>query len=126
MSYSRGPRLRALGTAAWITEAEEGAAHQAALTEYSDLNAAIANLAPQWSALPMTPYPPASDTTTFPQTGDTALLVRPANVSSAQLAEPAKEAAGLAAQALARRPAITPLFWIGLACLGVGLYVAQR
>lgn len=128
MSYAASHnKRRALGTAAWITAAEQAATHDAALLEYKDLNTAVTNLSSVWAALPVAPYPPASDqTAAFPETGTMALVLKPTTVTAVQLAEPAKAAAGLAAQAAARIPAVTPLFWIGLACLVGGIYVMKR
>jgi hypothetical protein len=100
--------------------------HQASLVEQRNLSTAIAQLAPQWAPLRMAPYPPGDDTSGFPRSGDLSLVINSSTVSKAQLAEPARVAQGLADQALARRPKLSPLFWVGIACLGVGIYLAKK
>lgn len=96
-------------------QAAKDAQQVAATTTYQ---AALNKLAPTWSALPQGPYPPSGDTTPFPRTGDSSLIVSASKVSADQLAEPGKVTEGLYQQSLARRPTLSPLFWIGAACLG--------
>ncbi len=101
-------------------------AHQDSLAEQHGLLLAIAHLTPVWTPLPTAPYPPGNDTSGFPRSGDLNLVLNAATVSKEQLGEPARVAKGLSDQALARRPKLTPLFWVGLACLGVGIYLAKK
>lgn len=98
-------------------------ANAAAAKAAQAYQSALAALNPPWSKLLLGPYPPASDTSNFPRTGDPSLVVSASQVNAAQLAEPGKVTRGLAQQAQARRPDISPLFWIGLACLGGYLYL---
>lgn len=108
------------------TTIANAAAHAAAQQQTRDLAAALTALQPYWAPLPLGPYPPASDTTSFPRTGTPGLIVSSASVTKDQLAEPARAAKGLADQAVARRPKLSPLFWIGLGCLGVGIYLSRQ
>lgn len=100
--------------------------HAAALAEQQALSSAIAALQPAWAPLPYGPYPPDASDTSFPRTGDTSQLINASTISAAQLGEPARVAKGLADSALARRPQVSALFWVGLACLGVGIYLAKK
>lgn len=100
--------------------------HQSSLVEQQNLNLAVAQLAPAWTPLPMGPYPPGDDATGFPRSGDSSLVVSSSSVSKEQLSEPARAYQGLVDQALARRPKLSPLFWVGLACLGAGIYLAKK
>jgi hypothetical protein len=77
-----------------------------------------------WPALPLGPYPPAGDTTNFPRTGDPSLIVNPAGLSLAQLAEPGKVTLGIAQQQAALEPQLNALFWIGAAGL-VGYFLLR-
>jgi hypothetical protein len=101
-------------------------AHQDALTEQHALTLAIAQLQPTWSPLPLGPYPPATDNTGFPRTGDPSLIVSASSVTADQLQEPIRAAQGLSDQASARRPQLSGMFWLGLTCLGVGIYVYKK
>lgn len=100
--------------------------HLASLAEQQNLSLALAQLAPSWTPLPTAPYPPGNDTSGFPRSGDLSLAINSSTVSQTQLLEPARVVQGLNDQALARRPKLTPLFWVGLACLGVGIYLAKK
>lgn len=100
--------------------------HAASLAEQHALLTAITKLQPAWKPLPLGPYPPASDDTGFPRTGDPALIVSKSSVTADQLKEPALYAQGLVDQAAARRPQLNGLFWIGLACLGLGIYIRHQ
>jgi hypothetical protein len=100
--------------------------HAAALTEQRAIIGAITRLQPAWQPLPLGPYPPASDNSGFPKTGDPSLIVSASQVTADQLKEPALYAQGLADQASARLPQLNALFWLGLACLGVGIYIHHR
>lgn len=108
------------------TAAQQAEQHAAAMVQAHNLAQAITALQPVWSPLPMGPYPPAGDTTSFPRSGTPNLIVSQASVSIAQRQEPGRVAKGLADQALARRPKVSPLFWVGLACLGAGIYLSRR
>lgn len=96
------------------TIAEAQAAQAAKTKAYND---ALARLYPSWSKLPIAPYPPSSDTTNFPRTGTTSLVVSKAGISAAQLAEPGKLTLSLNQQAQARRPKLNGFFLVGAACL---------
>lgn len=87
---------------------------------------ALAKIHTLWQVLPIAPYPPAGDTSAFPRTGDQRLRLDPSSINKAQLAEPGKATANLLAQAKARTPHPNALFWIGLACLGAGLWIRNR
>lgn len=100
--------------------------HRLMLAQQQQTLAAIGKLHPLWLKLPRGPYPPTGDTTGFPRTGDPSLILDPSSISAAQLAEPGKLTSSLLRQSLARRPKLTPLFWIGLACLGAGLVLKNR
>lgn len=101
-------------------------AHDKALQQQAAYASGIQALNAVWSKLPLGPYPPAVDKSNFPRTGDPRLMLDPATVNAAALAEPGRVTAGMLAQAKARTPHLTPLFWVGLACLGVGIYVARH
>lgn len=84
-------------------------------------------LAPVWQPLPTAPYPPIGDEAGFtPATGTLSLRLNRSQISADALKEPARAQAGLAAQARARRPSLAPMFWVGLACLGTGLYLSRK
>jgi hypothetical protein len=100
-------------------------AHETALADRRQILLGITKLQPFWQKLPLGPYPPASDSTNFPRTGDRSLLVTSSGVSQAQRDEPGKITANQAAMAAARRPKLSPLFWVGLACLGAGILVLR-
>ena len=108
------------------TTAAARAAHDKSIEQQKAYITAIVGLAPSWGKLPVAPYPPASDTSGFPRTGDTSLVLTQGTVNQAALLEPGRVSANLLAQADARRPKLQGLFWVGLACLGVGLYVHRR
>ena len=120
-SLFAAPDITAVNAA--ITAAAD---HQASLTEQQNLSLALTQLAPTWTPLPTAPYPPGNDTSGFPRSGDLSLVMNSSTVSAHQLGEPARVAQGLADQALARRPKLSPLFWVGLACLGAGIYLARK
>ena len=101
-------------------------AHVDAVAEQLALTEAIAKLQPAWSPLPLGPYPPATDNSGFPKTGDPRLIVSASQITADQLKEPTLYAQGLVNQAAARRPALSGMFWLGLACLGVGIYVYKK
>ncbi len=102
-------------------------AHAKALEQQNAYQTGIQKIAPAWSPLPMSPYPPASDTSaTFPRSGDPRLVLDRSTITAAALAEPGRVTAGMLAQSIARRPQLSPLFWVGLAALGVGIYVARH
>lgn len=87
----------------------------------------IKGLDAQWLPLPTAPYPPIGDEAGFtPVTGTPALRLSRSQISADALQEPARAQAGLRAQALARRPSLSPLFWVGMACLGAGIYLARK
>lgn len=102
------------------------AQHDIALTDRKNLILGIARLNSSWQNLPLGPYPPAGDNSGWPRTGSPQLIVSATSLSKAQLAEPGKITKALADQASARRPQIGPLFWVGLAALGAGIYVLKR
>jgi hypothetical protein len=102
------------------------AAHAQALAQQRAIVSAITKLQPTWSPLPLGPYPPATDNTGFPRTGDPSLIVSASKVTADQLAEPTRYAQGLADQAAARRPQLSGMFWLGLACLGLGIYIHKQ
>lgn len=120
-SSASAPTLNAVSAA--VAQAQQ---HADALAQAHNLAAAITALQPVWSPLPMGPYPPASDATDFPRTGSPALIVSQSSVTIAQRQEPGRVTKGLADQAAARRPRLTPLFWVGLACLGAGIYLSRK
>ncbi len=101
-------------------------AHDKAIEPQTAYASGIRALNASWSKLPMDPYPPASDMTGFPRTGDQSLILDRSAITAAQLAEPGRVTAGMLKQSIARRPQLSPLFWVGLACLGVGIYVARH
>lgn len=113
-------------TAALNKIAAAGQAHTAAQAQYQTLIHAMTGLQPSWAPLPLAPYPPGNDTTGFPKTGDASLVVGTASVTRAQQGEPARVAQGLSDQAAARTPSVKPMFWVGLALLGVGIYVLKK
>jgi hypothetical protein len=86
--------------------------------------AALDKLAPVWAALPLSPYPPAGDTSTFPHTGIAPLTK--SSISPLQLAEPQKIASSLLAQSHARHPKLNAFFWMGIAAAGAALYLSRR
>jgi hypothetical protein len=90
------------------------ASHLAKITAYQQ---ALAKLQPAWSKLPLSPYPPSGDSTTFPRTGDPSLIVNAASLSQAQLNEPGLVTQALYQQSIARRPKLNGAFVIGLGCL---------
>lgn len=102
------------------------AAHAAAVADHQRLNAALNQMASVWSPLPLGPYPPAGDTSGWPRTGDPKLVISQSGISQAQRDEPGKIVNNLALRRQALRPKITPLFWVGLACLGAGYLVLRR
>lgn len=108
-------------------KAAAAAAHQQALQQQAAYNAGIQALTTAWSPLPLAPYPPASDTSSnFPRSGDPRLVLDRSSITASALAEPARVTAGMLAQAKARTPKPSLLFWVGLAALGVGIYVARH
>ncbi len=82
-------------------------------------------LSPFWLPLPMGPYPPASDSTGFPRTGDASLVVSRTGLTIAQQAEPGLITQNLYLQAQARRPQLSPLFYVGVACLA-GYFLLRK
>lgn len=100
-------------------------AHAASVERGRKLALGIAKLQPSWSKLLLGPYPPASDDS-FPRTGDPAYVVSGNAVGVSQRLEPARAAQALIVQADARRPKLSPLFWVGVAALGVGIYLKSR
>lgn len=63
----------------------------------------------------------------FPRTGDPGFVLLSANtITAQQRAEPAAVAQGLVDQAAARTPKLSGMFWLGLACLGLGVYVLKK
>ncbi len=96
-------------------EAKAQQQYQASMLAYGT---ALARLNASWLKLPLTPYPPASDTaTTFPRTGTPALMLTRSMVSQAALAEPGKVTQNLLDQSIARRPKLNAAFAIGAVCL---------
>ncbi len=127
-SVNSTPEEQKAASAAAIAEQQKAAAaaHQKASEQVQAYAAGLQAINESWSVLPMSPYPPASDTTGFPRTGDPRLVLIKSQVTAAALAEPGRVTAGMLAQAQARRPHVGPLFWVGLVCLGVGIYVARH
>ncbi len=129
MSYARLGALVPLQSSAIVNtipgaasgktiQSPDAAANDAAQKAAQAYQAALAALNPSWAKLLQAPYPPAGDATNFPRTGDPSHVVSRDQVNAAQLAEPGKVTRGLAAEARARRPELSPLFWVGAACLG--------
>lgn len=113
-------------TAAATQQLAQQAAHQKALQQQRAYTSGIQAVTAEWAKLPVGPYPPASDTSGFPRTGDPTLVLDRSSITQAALAEPGRVSANLLAQAKARTPKLSPLFWVGIACLGAGIYVSRN
>ena len=97
-------------------------AYQASIAAYQK---AIAKMSPLTAALPLAPYPPSNDSSSFPRTGSPKLLVRTDSVTAAQRAEPGLITKNLLDQAAARRPHLNAAFFVGAACLA-GYFLLRR
>jgi hypothetical protein len=95
------------------------------ITKINAYQAALAKLQPAWSQLPLSPYPPSGDNTTFPRTGSPALIVNASSLSQAQLNEPGLITQALYNQSIARRPKLNGAFVIGLGCLAA-YFIVRR
>lgn len=63
----------------------------------------------------------------YTRTGDSNFVtLSKFTISDQQRAEPAAVAQGIVDQAAARTPKLTGMFWLGIACLGAGIYVYRK
>ncbi len=118
-------QIDAAGQAAARDAAIAAAQAQTAITQpliaYQN---AISKLKPSWAVLPLAPYPPSGDSSSFPRTGSPILFLSPASVSAAQLAEPGRVTQALAQEQAARIPKLNIFFVIGAAAV-VGYFVIR-
>lgn len=115
------PVVQAQNAAVAIQQRDQ-AQYQASIAAYQQ---SLTKLAPLWSPLPTTPYPPSGDDSNFPHSGTPSLYVNRSQVSAAQLAEPQKIVYYQKLDADAAFPKLNWYFVVGAACL-VGYFYVRR